>query len=820
MVKKSMAECLKEQGVPQYGFGGKVMKLGKKALSVGTLGISDKLLGQDLLKKSKFTPSISNAEFQSDLAIQRQRANEIYAQQKTLAEALGAQARGEGPNPALAQLQMATGQNVGNQMAMAAGARGANLNPALAARQAMLAGGNIQQQAAGQGAVMQAQQQLAAQNAYAGQLQGMQGMAFNQAGQNLSAILGQDQARMGIENANAAARNALVGGVLNSVAGAATMGLAGGGTKPGAKKDLLGGGPTPGEGPTSNIGAHGGQLQSRGGFVTPYKDGGQVPFPLALVSGGKVPGKAQKEGDSLQNDIQPALLSPGEIVIPRSIALHKDAPEKAKSFVEQIRNVQNSKTYKKVLNSKVDVAKMSDGGMTGFEDPLQAAFPAESADIAAIGNTPPPLAPPDLQAYAPAPMPQVAAPGSAEISNKNAEQPTQKQKASYDLYGGADDDFSKAMMSVGRQEAAREKESAALQNKFAVDLQEKEKDFTAKTDAIRAQIDSLVGDIKDGKINPNQMWQQMGAGQKVGTIAAMILGGIASGMTGRANVAMAAYDKMVEQDIDAQKANLGKKQSLLQLNMQRFGDESTAMAATRLQMHAALEAKVLGVAEKTGSDLAISKAKALIAQEKSKNVDDRLKVAKFLQEQEAREQAMKTNDPSALLTTLPESERKNGYNEIQKLKEHESLIDNVERIYAEAKDVNRYTSSLGEKKTKLENLNAQLLSIIRSASKEDAGLKAEEIKDKFGGMFIGDSALGINFGTMFQGKEEMDEKLQGMKDFIHQAHQVPTTTLDAYNIPYKKPNIKPKEKNTAQMDLDELRAEEAKLSKIGKRGSK
>lgn len=41
---------------------------------------------------------------------------------------------------------------------------------------------------------------------------------------------------------------------------------------------------------------------------------------LALSKGGHVPGEAKVAGDSLKNDTVPALLSPGEIVIPRSAA--------------------------------------------------------------------------------------------------------------------------------------------------------------------------------------------------------------------------------------------------------------------------------------------------------------------------------------------------------------------------------------------------------------------------------------------------------------------------------------------------------------------
>jgi hypothetical protein len=53
-----------------------------------------------------------------------------------------------------------------------------------------------------------------------------------------------------------------------------------------------------------------------------------------------VPGKAKFKGDTRSNDTVPALLSPGEIVLPRSIAQDEEAPAKAKKFVEAIKKRQ------------------------------------------------------------------------------------------------------------------------------------------------------------------------------------------------------------------------------------------------------------------------------------------------------------------------------------------------------------------------------------------------------------------------------------------------------------------------------------------------
>lgn len=58
----------------------------------------------------------------------------------------------------------------------------------------------------------------------------------------------------------------------------------------------------------------------------------------ALSDGGKVPGKPKVFGDSEVNDTVPALLSPGEIVIPRSIAQSPDADRRAADFVAAVQS--------------------------------------------------------------------------------------------------------------------------------------------------------------------------------------------------------------------------------------------------------------------------------------------------------------------------------------------------------------------------------------------------------------------------------------------------------------------------------------------------
>lgn len=85
----------------------------------------------------------------------------------------------------------------------------------------------------------------------------------------------------------------------------------------------------------------------------------------------------------------------------------------------------------------------------------------------------------------------------------------------------------------------------------------------------QARQDALSGDILNGKVEPNRLWHNMGTGQKISAVIGMILGGIGAGMTHGPNYAAQVIDKAIDRDMEAQKIDLGKKQSQLSYYLQR-----------------------------------------------------------------------------------------------------------------------------------------------------------------------------------------------------------------------------------------------------------
>lgn len=228
-------------------------------------------------------------------------ATQGLAAQQDLTRQLQAMGRGEGPSAAQAMLQQQAGDIAAQQAALMGSQRGASQNVGLIGRQSAQAGMQAQQRAGSQAAILRQQEQLGALEqlrAQTAQQVQQQQQAGAQAGQ---ATLQAQQQALAAQQAQEAQRVAMA-----------------------SQKEATRGGISTG-------------FMSA---VSPFAAGGEVKESLPSLAdflnaahGSIVPGKAKVDGDSFKNDTVPALLSPGEIVIPRSAA--KD-PDKAAAFAKSV----------------------------------------------------------------------------------------------------------------------------------------------------------------------------------------------------------------------------------------------------------------------------------------------------------------------------------------------------------------------------------------------------------------------------------------------------------------------------------------------------
>ena len=239
-------------------------------------------------------------------------ARAVGAEQAALAEALRAQAEGRGPSLAQMQYERALAASQAAAASQLASARG--LSPAQAQRLLITRQAGAQAGAASQSAMLRLQEQQAAQAAL-GNLLGQRRQQELLGGQLAAGLYG-TAGGLGTQQAIEQAR-------MQQDAARMAMGI---GT---AQQEME----TRQKAAAAGAGAAFGQTLMTAAKDQPVKTparGGDIGKHL-------VPGKAKFKGDTRSNDTVPALLSPGEIVLPRTVAQSEDAPEKAKKFVQAIK---------------------------------------------------------------------------------------------------------------------------------------------------------------------------------------------------------------------------------------------------------------------------------------------------------------------------------------------------------------------------------------------------------------------------------------------------------------------------------------------------
>lgn len=134
--------------------------------------------------------------------------------------------------------------------------------------------------------------------------------------------------------------------------------------------------------------------------------------------------------------------------------------------------------------------------------------------------------------------------------------------------------------------------------------------------ARQADYDQTVQQLGEAKLDNNRLWANTSTMDKVATMALIAIGGFAGAGGGM----LAALNKRLTDDVDAQKFDYEKglnlahaKQTAFGMAMQRFGSEDAAYNAAIAAGHQALAAKVGSMqAQWKGTDAA-NKATALVA---------------------------------------------------------------------------------------------------------------------------------------------------------------------------------------------------------------
>lgn len=405
---------------------------------------------------------------------------------------------------------------------------------------------------------------------------------------------------------------------------------------------------------------------------------GGVIHPLArlLASGGPVPGTPSVPHNDYRNDVVPAMLSPGEDVMPLAVMLARDPAMAAKKFIQhqmatgEVRHFADGGEAQRMDfvpgpdTSDLQPATSTPAPQTyGFESG-SALRPAPGSEVTSQATGAP-------AAYTPAMAQALASQGTPLGSQAPQGSPAPAQPASGPGASSPQEDAILKMVlgatqpkpqgdgsgaGVGDYLQGVKQQQAAIQAKAQLDAQKADLDAAAaqhKAELLtKTQADDLARQnaynhefqrqqqqLQDSmaqfsKINtvvdPSRYWDSRSTGQKVLASIGVFLGGLGGGH----NEAAASIQDAINRDVDAQKAtiqaNLAKgreavsnRTSLISIGREKFQNDLQAEAFAKATMLDAASAQAEAQAARLGNPVAKNQAlmlSAALQQEKGKQL--------------------------------------------------------------------------------------------------------------------------------------------------------------------------------------------------------
>ncbi len=145
-------------------------------------------------------------------------------------------------------------------------------------------------------------------------------------------------------------------------------------------------------------------------------------------------------------------------------------------------------------------------------------------------------------------------------------------------------------------------------------LQELRSHYEDMGNQLHNKFETLSAEVAQGKVDPGRWWDQKSTGSKVFTAIGMLFAGAGGGIAGHPEMVGNVINKAIDRDIEAQKADLSNKNTVLGKYLEMYKDLPQAEAAARLTMGAAVEGMINQQAAKLGGENAVLLAQQVNAQ--------------------------------------------------------------------------------------------------------------------------------------------------------------------------------------------------------------
>lgn len=167
------------------------------------------------------------------------------------------------------------------------------------------------------------------------------------------------------------------------------------------------------------------------------------------------------------------------------------------------------------------------------------------------------------------------------------------------------------------------------QNRKAAEFDKKRKELqerrNADGDKRLQEIEQISQQVnKETEINPNRYWQNMTTGNKIAASIGIALGAIGAAMQGSGeNQALKIINNAIERDIEAQRNaaqnarnKLGDAITLYQMMLNKYGDEETALMASKALALGQVENKIKAMQARTQGQTAKANGNILLGKVK------------------------------------------------------------------------------------------------------------------------------------------------------------------------------------------------------------
>lgn len=206
---------------------------------------------------------------------------------------------------------------------------------------------------------------------------------------------------------------------------------------------------------------------------------------------------------------------------------------------------------------------------------------AENAVRQRAGVPPMPV-PPGAQPDVPPPPPGVPQPPAVAGQGGAGGQDIFGNEAMSKAYSQGVGEQKAGIMGEAKAQAALGAAQANMLGKQISQQQQIANNYQKHYDELDTERKNALQDLQNQHIDPSHYLNSMGTGQKIRTAIGLILGGIGGAMTHGQNPALSMLQRQIDNDIEAQKAEMNKKANLLSANMRQFGNLRDATDMTRV----------------------------------------------------------------------------------------------------------------------------------------------------------------------------------------------------------------------------------------------